>query len=140
MRVCDFWNTLCIDLNYRFFSGIPVADFKVMQGSMDSEFLHFVPTLDEGIALGLISGAKLSGVNGTVIMGAKAFDSITAQFNGFNIFFNIPVLFIVDNEYNPLGLNQCILDDDPIVINKLVDHINDNNESSILVVRKGILL
>jgi hypothetical protein len=140
MNLYDFWNTLCVELEYRFFSGIPTEDFKLMHESMSPEFLHFVPTLDESLALGLVSGAKLSGLNGAVMMGARAFDLITPQFKGFNIFFNIPALFIVDNDYNPLELHQRILEDDPTVINKLVNYINNTNESAILVINKGTLL
>jgi len=139
MKIHKFWNTLCIDLDYRFFSGIPIVDFKLMYDSMDVEFLHFVPTLDEVLALGLVSGIKLSGTEGAVVMSAKAFDVLKPQFDGFNKVFSVPILFIVENDYNPLGLHQAVLKDDANVINKLVAYINSSNESAILVIKGGTL-
>lgn len=140
MKLHEFWNALCIDSGYRFFSGIPTEDFKVIHDSMNPEFLHFVPTLNEVLALGLVSGVKLAGTNGAVMMSAKAFDLLKPQFDGFNKTFNVPVLFIVENEYNPLDLYQSILEDNTSIITKLVDYIDTNNASAILVVKRGTLI
>ncbi len=140
MKLYEFWNVLCIDSEYRFFSGIPTGDFKAIYESMSPEFLHFVPTLNEVLALGLVSGVSLAGSSGAVMMAAKAFDLIKPQFDGFNEVFDVPVLFIVEDEYNPLALHQGILENDTSIINKLIAYITTKNKSAILVVKEGTLI
>jgi len=140
MKLHEFWNSLCIESGYRFFSGIPTEALKELHASMDPEFLHFVPTLNEVLALGLVSGVKLAGAGGAVIMKAKAFDLLKPQFDGFNKVFDVPVLFIVEDEYNPLQLHQGVLKNNTNIINKLIKHINTSNESAILVIKEGTLI
>jgi len=140
MKVYEFWNRLCIDLDYRVFSGVPIKELKTIYESMSPEFLHFIPTLTEEIALGLISGAKITGTKGVVMVAAEAFDSFNAQFKRFNCAFEIPVLFIVETEYNPLNLYCKVLADDLSVIDTLIDHMDTTNESVILVVKEGVLV
>ncbi len=139
MKVYKFWNALCVEAGYRFFSGVSVVDLKVLHESMNPDFLHFVPALNESTALGLTSGVKLAGTTGGVIMSAKAFDSISFQFYSVNEAFDIPVLFIVDDAYNPFGLHQVVLEDDLSLVNEVVEYINTNNDSAILVIKKGSL-
>ncbi len=133
-----FWDKLCSELGYRFFTGVPIAEFKVLYKAMGIDFMHFIPAIDETRALGIISGASLSGVKGSVLMSSKAFDSIKVQVDNFNTKYNIPILFIVEDTYNPLELEQFEMDKDLNILNSLVDYLHKS--SAILVLKEGVIL
>jgi len=132
-----FWDKLCSELGYRFFTGIPIAEFKVLYNTMAIDFMHFIPAVDEVRALGLVSGASLSGVKGAVLMSSRAFDNIKAQMDNFNIKYNIPILFIVEDTYNPLRLEQFEISNDLNILDSLVAYLNKS--SAILVVKEGVI-
>lgn len=134
-KIKDFWNKFCLELNYVFFAGIPIEEFKLLFNQMDSDKMHYIPTVNESIALGIVSGSFLVGVKGAIFMSSTGFDNINSQLNNFNLFYNIPVLFIVENVYNPFGLKQFKFDGkDFNVMNEVDNYLLNYNKPCILVV------
>jgi len=139
MQEKGFWNILCTEFNYRLYAGVPVLGHGNLYDTMDSEIMHFVPAINESIALGIVTGGFLSGYKGCVLMDANNFDLILHQFKQFNIMFNIPVLFIVTGGYNPLNLHKFEFNNDLTILNKIDFYMKKYNKSSILVYNEIVL-
>jgi len=93
VKAKDFWNYLCGELDYRFFSGVPCPGLAPLYKAMRSSFMHYVPAANERIGLGLVSGASLAGVRGGLLIDMKLVYDLTSLFT-FNIDNRIPFLII----------------------------------------------
>lgn len=139
VRIDEFLSSLCVDLNYRLFSGVPTKTLKVLYDNMSSEFMHYIPAIDEIIALGIISGAFISGYKGAVILGNNRLNVVENQLNMFNLYNHIPTLFITDGDVSidlPVwrlsgGLEELV------DINKYINI--DNSGSGVLIIDDGVL-
>jgi sulfopyruvate decarboxylase TPP-binding subunit len=98
MKAKEFWNCLCEEFGYRLFSGVQCVGFKNLYDTMRSDFLHYIPASNENIATGIISGAKLAGVKGAVLISSSRVAKIMENVSSFNNKYKIPILFIVYNE------------------------------------------
>ncbi len=133
MKGKGFFDILCSNLNYRLFAGIPVEEHKDLYDTMDTAIMHYIPTVNEVVALGVISGGILSGYKGAVLMGADNFNLLLPQFSNFNTKFKIPLMFIVNGDYNPLKLKQFKFEDDFNILYDIDNYINKYSKSSILI-------
>ena len=97
VKARDFWQFICTKLGYKFFSGVPTAGLKPLYDTMNSEIMHYVPTVDDTISLGLVSGAFLSGYKGAILIAPDNIDNVMSQYKKFNEEFNIPTLFITND-------------------------------------------
>lgn len=95
VKAKDFWNYLCVDLNYRFFAGVPCNELKVMYSHMKSDFMHYIPANSEDIALGISSGVWLDGIKSGVLMSIERIPIILSMYTLFNTTYKIPVLLLV---------------------------------------------
>ena len=68
VKAKDFLNYLCKELDYRFFAGVACPGLSPLYKKMDSEFMHYVPAVNERIGLGLVSGAYMAGYKGCLLM------------------------------------------------------------------------
>ena len=93
VKAKDFWDYLCMDLGYRFFSGVVCPGLMPLYRKMSSDFMHYIPAANERIALGLVSGAYMSGFKGGVLMEGKSLSDIQRLLN-FNLTNKIPLLII----------------------------------------------
>lgn len=130
----EFWKIMCNELNYKLYTGTPLNTFKSLFETMDSEMMHYIPTINETNALGILGGAYLTGMSGGIFMQSKAFDTILAQYKGFNVRFNTPVLFIVDGLLNPLNLKQFKLSDGLDCLYKIKDYLSLNDSKSCILI------
>ena len=103
IKAKEFWEFLCNDLNYKFFAGIPCEGLYPLYNAMDSDMMHYVPTVNERIALGLISGAKYAGVKGGMLMSASNALKIIDPILNYNVKSTIPLLVLV---YEDVEVNQ----------------------------------
>lgn len=88
-----FWNYLCEELDYRFFSGVACLGLSPLYKKMNKDIMHYVPAANERIALGLISGAYMGGFKGGLLMDMKfKYDIITLL--NFNLTYKIPFVII----------------------------------------------
>jgi hypothetical protein len=103
IKAKEFWEFLCGDLNYKFFTGTPCEGLYPLYNAMDSDVMHYVPTVNERIALGLIIGAKYTGVNGGILISASAALKIIDPILNYNIKSRIPLLVLA---YEDVEVNQ----------------------------------
>lgn len=141
IKIKDFWNIMCKKLGYNLYLGVPVSDLKLVFDTMSNDKLHYIPTIDEITALGMASGAYLSGVKSVVIMSAQAFDLLWYNINKFNQLYNIPILFIVDEIFNPLKLKQFKINEGLGILDEMDNYIYvEEFKSAILVIGQGDLI
>ena len=76
MKVKEIWNFLCNDLEIKLFTGTPLIEFKQLFNSMDADIMHYIPSVNEEVAVGLVTGAYLAGVRGAVFMSSIYFDKL----------------------------------------------------------------
>jgi len=105
MEVNAFWEKLCIDLNYHFFTGVPNESLKYIFNTLNPDVLHFVPTVNDVAAVGLATGVYLSGYKSAVLCDVDTLAAVKVQMDNFVIKHNIPILFIT-NSTNSTGLKS----------------------------------
>jgi len=98
-----FWNYLCNELNYRFFSGVACLGLNPLYKKMNSDIMHYVPAVNERTALGLVSGASMGGFKGGLLMNMY-FKNDILTFLNLNINYGIPFLIIGYSDKKSNGL------------------------------------
>lgn len=93
VKAKKFWDYLCEELDYRFFSGVACLGLNPLYKKMNKDIMHYVPAANERIALGLISGAYVSGFKGGLLMDMKFKHDISTILN-FNLTYKIPFIII----------------------------------------------
>ena len=93
VKAKDFWNYLCKELDYRFFAGVACPGLVPLYKKMNAKIMHYIPAANEKIALGLVSGAYLSGFKGGLLMDMRFIYDLTDSFK-FNVDYRIPLLVI----------------------------------------------
>ena len=93
VKAKDFWNYLCDELNYRFFSGVACPGLLPLYKEMNPDIMHYVPAANERIALGMVSGAAISGFKGGILIDMRFRYDFSSLFK-FNINYKIPLLII----------------------------------------------
>jgi len=93
VKAKEFWDYLCKDLEYRFFSGVACPGLSPLYKKMNSEIMHYIPAVNERVALGLVSGAYLAGHKGALLIDMEFAYDVTS-FIKFNLTHKIPLLVI----------------------------------------------
>lgn len=112
VKAREFWNCLCKELDYRFFAGVPCKGLALLYNSMNSKIMHYVPAVNNRVALGLVSGAFLSGAKVGVLIHIDRLHNILDWLISFNLEHKIPPLIIayydegVDNKFKKI-LSLC---------------------------------
>jgi len=143
VKAKDFWNCLCEKHDYRFFAGVICPGLVPLYKKMTGEIMHYVPAANERIALGLVSGAYMSGFNGGILIDMRFAYDLTNLF-GFNIDFRIPFLVI------GYGTSDSVLAYDfPTVLLKettfeknisyIVKKINKEKVPGLIVIEEGMI-
>lgn len=95
ISVNDFWNYLK-SKEYTFFSGVPCSILeKVLEGCMHDLDIEYVPAIRENVALGLASGAYMSGKRSGILMQNSGIGNIVNALTSFNLIYKIPVLMFI---------------------------------------------
>lgn len=97
----EFWNYLCEDLKYRFFSGVPCLEFRSLYNTMSSKFMHYIPAVDVNVALAISSGVRLAGMKSGVLFHIRDLSKMASVLYNFNTVYRLPVLLICfwDKQY-----------------------------------------
>lgn len=93
VKAKEFWDYLCGELDYRFFSGVACPGLSPLYKQMNSKLMHYVPAVNERIGLGLVSGAYMAGFKGGLLIDMKFAYDLTS-FIKFNVSNRIPLLII----------------------------------------------
>lgn len=147
MKANEFWKCLCDKFNYRLFAGVQCSGFNKLYDTMKSDFLHYVPTAKENIAIGVISGARLAGVNGAVLMSSHKVCNIADWLSSFNLNYRVPILILMYNNDNNIDkllslynisyryLGTDFYKDIRYIINKM----NKLSTPGVCIINKGVL-
>jgi len=94
VKAKEFWSYLCEKLGYRLFAGVPCLGLNPLYKAMTKDVLHYMPTANERIGLGLVSGGWLAGVKGGVLLSGNSFAGLGNEIQMIKEF-NISMLLIV---------------------------------------------
>jgi len=136
VKAKEFWEYLCNELNYRLFAGIPCLGLNFLYKTMNKDMLHYLPTVNERIGIGVVSGGFLAGFKGGVLLSAS---SLAGLQNEFQIIkdFNIPILLIVYEDIKvkyPFWKKELTED-----FKNSLDKIAGRKKPSILLIKEGVL-
>jgi len=145
VKAKEFWNYLCNELDYRFFAGVPCKGLKPLYDKISSEFMHYIPAVNERVAVGIVSGARLAGIKSAILINANNIYAVYDLVFNFNSIYEIPFLIIVYNEGNKklkfFNIPKLELNANDY-ISKLKTLVNKSEKLQvpvILVVGKGVI-
>jgi len=143
IKAVDFLDYLCNTLGYRFFSGMPCCGLKPLYNSMNSDFMYYIPAVREDIALGLVSGASVSGEKSCILIHYDYLNNILNWINDFNFKHKIPFLVIVysDNGIDiPLKASKVVLGNDfKKDLNSISYRIDKQEKPGFVIIKEGLL-
>lgn len=91
----DFWGLLK-DNNYNFFSGVPCSILtNILNYALKDPEIRYIPAVRENNALGLASGAYLTGVKSGILIQNSGLGNIINALTSFNLIYKIPVLMFI---------------------------------------------
>jgi hypothetical protein len=136
VKAKKFWTHLCNKLDYRLFAGVPCLGLNPLYKAMNKDLMHYMPSANERIGLGIVSGGFLAGFKGGMLLSANSLVGLKSEFQIIKDF-NIPMLLIVYSDvkttypfwYKELSNN----------FEKDLDKIDSRNKSSILLIKEGVL-
>jgi len=100
VKAKEFWEYLCNKLDYRFFAGVPCKGLKPLYDTMSSEFMYYIPAVNERVAVGMVSGASLAGVKSAILIDINNIYTIYDHLFNFNNIYKIPFLIIAYKSKN----------------------------------------
>lgn len=126
----DFWQKLNKELGFIFVSGVPSEGFETQINTMDSDYMHFVPSVNLDASIGLAMGAFISGFKACVLVENSNLVFLKEKLDRFTSLINTPIIIITNGIDNPLGLKQ--FEDD---VTEVDDYVYGKGNSAIIVVR-----
>jgi hypothetical protein len=132
----EFWEYLCNKLDYRLFAGVPCLGLNSLYKVMNKDLMHYMPSANERIALGIVSGGFLVGFKGGVLLSASSLSWLRNEFQIIKDF-NIPTLLIVYEDTKviyPFWHKE--LSDS---FKKDLDKMDNRSKPSILLIKVGVL-
>lgn len=146
VKAREFWNYLCNELDYRFFAGVPCEGLKPLYDTMSPEFMHYIPAVNERVALGMVNGARLAGVKSAILIDIDNIYTIYDLLFNFSNIYKVPFLIIAyksrDCKIN-LGFNipNNNLNKTRFKPNlkKFVEITEESEVPGVLIIKEGIL-
>ena len=149
VKVKDFWNYFCNDLEYRFFSGVPHTVFKNLYKKMNTSFLHYIPAVNANAAIGMVNGISLTGMNGAAIISMYDLETCLTNIKRFNFKYKIPLVLLINKEKESTKeVDEFIIRYNVNIVNlsnnfkmnlDAVTNISDG-EVSLLLVEEGVFI
>ncbi len=145
IKAKDFWDYVCNELDYRFFSGVPCKGFKPLYDKMNPEFMHYIPAVNEQVALGMANGANLAGIKSGILIDL---DNIYVIYNwlfNFSMTYEVPFLIIAykesDKEVQLPGLPKFELYDNKFEskLKRLTTKLEKAELPGLLIIGKGVI-
>jgi len=94
IKTTDFYDCLCNELGYRIFFVTPVKNFEYLYKYMNPAFMHYIPTISESVAVGIITGINYGGSKGVVLIDSVLFTQMYTYIKSLTDLFSAAVLFI----------------------------------------------
>lgn len=111
VKAKEFWEYLCNELDYRFFSGVPCEGLKPLYDTMNIDLMYYVPAVNERVAVGLVNGARLASVRSAILIDINNIYTIYDLLFNFNNIYKIPFLIIAYQSKNSkIDLNKSGFD------------------------------
>lgn len=147
VKAKEFWNFICEELDYRFFSGVACEGLLPLLKTMSSDFMHYVPAANERIALSMTSGAYMGGFKGGILISDRFLTDLIGTLKDLNLKYKTPLLIIAYTEINetlPLDIPKVKLsrhnsDNYKKLIRKIVKKSEDKNVPALLTIEEGVL-
>lgn len=140
VKAKDFLDHLCNNLKYRLFAGVPCKGLDNLYNEMNSDFMHYIPAVNEQIAVGIVNGAFLTGTNSAVFMDANKVEKLDLDFNIYN---SIPIFIIASSNDRPIfsrGIYSSDFTDDlTSCLDRVTKHIITKGKPGVLFVKEGML-
>ena len=136
VRAKEFWNYLCNGLDYRLFAGVPCLGLNPLYKTMNKDMLWYMPSVNERIGLGIVSGGSLAGFKCGMLLSASLLSALKKEFQVVKDF-NIPMLLIIYEDIEttyPFWKKELTED-----FKKDLDKIAGRNKPSILLIKEGVL-
>lgn len=145
MKVKEFWELLCEELDYRFFTGVPSLELKGIYDKMSSKLMYYVPATRENVALGMANGVALSGIYSAVFIDADRAHNLMDWLNSFNLEYKVPILIIAsEREENSIAKKLFSMYKIPYRtlknasdIRQITNKIRKSNRPGVLIVGEG---
>ena len=136
----EFINYLCNELEFRFFSGVPCVELQLFYNEMNSDFLHYVPAVNETVAVGIVSGMWLSGTKGCVIIDSKKIDSVRPVLDYVSFKLKIPALFVLGGDFKSDWLHTVSLNKSyKKQLNSIINYMDSEKLPSGILLKEGFL-
>ena len=149
VKVKEFWDYLCNELDYRFFAGIPCRGFKPLYDGMNAEFMYYIPAVNERVAMGMVNGARLAGVKSAILIDIDNIYTIYDLLFNFSNIYKIPFLIIAYKSKNSnVDLNKSGFDIPHRSLaktrfkpnlKKFVEITEELEAPGVLIIKEGIL-
>lgn len=147
VKAKELLNYMCNDLDIRFFTGTSNIGMQPLYRQMDPSIMHYIPAVKDDIAIGMASGAVMSGINSCVLIGASKLINITNCLLNFNGSYQVPVLILVyaDNDNHLIDIIKPyihICDDRDLMVSmgKAASHIKTVGTSCAVLFNEGEVL
>jgi sulfopyruvate decarboxylase TPP-binding subunit len=133
----EFWNYLCKELDYRLFAGVPCSGLNPLYKTMNKDIMHYMPSVNERVGMGIVSGGWLTGFKGGVLLSSNSLAGLKNEIQLIKDF-NIPMLLIIyeDTKVTYPFWHKELSED----FKKDLDKIAGRNKPSILLIREGQLI
>jgi len=141
LEVTEFWRYICEDLGYRFFSGTACGGLKSLYDNMDPMIMHYVPAVNERVALGISTGVAISGDKCGVLMHVKNVKDVLNLLK-FNRSYKLPILFIVyeDEDSRLNSINNMLIDSFYLNFDTLRKDLTKLEKNTILKGKPGMIV
>lgn len=149
VKAKEFWDYLCNELDYRFFTGVPCEGFKPLYDEMNAEFMHYIPAVNARVAMGMVNGARLAGVKSALLIDIDNIYTIYDLLFNFSNIYEIPFLIIAyQSKDSKVDLNKSGFDIPHRLLaktrfkpnlKKFVEITEELEAPGVIIIKEGIL-
>ena len=147
VKAKEFWNYLCNVLEYRFFAGVPCNELKPLYRTMKFDFMHYIPTTNESVALGIASGVWMSGMKSGIMLHVSEAYTVLKYYIDFNKMYNVPILLLIgySDDADLKKLSHCkisyraLTDDYEKQLKFITNKLGKEKIPCALVIKEGVL-
>lgn len=149
MKAKEFWEFLCNEMDYRFFAGVPCKGLKSLYDNMNPRFMHYIPAVNENVALALTTGASIAGTKSAVLVKFQGLFRLIGCLVTLNIQYKVPVLILAyrdDANYGEMkktltsyGIPHRVLKNVRKDIGYLTKRMNTLGLPGVAIIEEGIL-